>query len=124
MKVTLEICMAIGKAADKAGSNADLGRLVNITGATIGKWRSNKIRHIEDASWERILPYIKPYLPPGVYVPVTMNQSCVCSQAPLLLKQLLQYWDDMDPLTRNLLSSSIGVAVSNVVSTKGAKSGN
>jgi len=64
------IAAALGLAAERAGSNAELGRQVGIHGATIGKYRNGIISQIDDDSWELLYPALRPFLPPGAkYMP-------------------------------------------------------
>lgn len=62
MRITPEVREAIRLAAQRAESNAALGALAGLHGATIGQYLSGKITTIKDDAWERLLPLLGPYL--------------------------------------------------------------
>lgn len=106
------IASALGMAAERAGSNADLGRLVGIHGATIGKYRNGLIQEISDSHWDKLFPVIKQWLPDSAeYWPrsrLSTYDSPVrdgslrvrdaphpCDGKPDFFRRLCEVWDDV-----------------------------
>lgn len=63
MKIDRRIALALGLAAQDAGSNAALARAIGVTDSTVARWRSGIISEIAEDMWERVFPHISKYLP-------------------------------------------------------------
>jgi hypothetical protein len=108
MRVTDEMSLAIGKASQKVGSNAELGRRCGIHGATIGQYRNGMIQHMEDDTWEKLLPFIKEFLP-NYHSP--QPHPCDGHDRPRELKDLCARWDTLSPDMQNAVLGIARVAL-------------
>jgi len=113
MKNNPQVAAAIGLAAEHAGSNAELGRMAGIHGATVGQYRNGRISEISEDVWERLWPHIKRYLgqtleyAPRASMRMAIEETAESYQTPDIIARLMQAWPDLCDIQRAKLEAYI-----------------
>lgn len=63
MKITREIKIAIEKAIQSRGTRTALGTETGLHFSIFGKYLSGEIKSIDDETWDKLEPALRPYLP-------------------------------------------------------------
>jgi hypothetical protein len=116
MRVTPAITEAMRNASDRLGSNDALAKATGLTGATIGRYRSGRIRIIKDDAWDRLEPVLRPFLRSKYpdYVPGNASAHDAphpCDGRPDVLRRLCEHWDELPDETRAIIEATADVAV-------------
>ena len=78
MKITKDIQLAIEKAIDKQASQSKLAEISGIPQTNISKYLNGGIKVIREDCWDRLEPFIRPYLPPESR-PVVAEERAACN---------------------------------------------
>lgn len=63
MKITDEVLKALHKCVEVCGSKTEFANRVNINPTSIGQYLNRKRQSIADETWEKLYPWLKPFLP-------------------------------------------------------------
>jgi hypothetical protein len=62
MKMSREIVEAIREAASKYKRQREFAEKIGAPAPTLSRWIHNRVESIEDESWDKLYPHIRPYL--------------------------------------------------------------
>jgi len=99
MKINEDIKSALGKAIDKQDSQTKFAELCGIPQTNISKYRNGGIKVIREDCWEKLEPFIRPYLPqetkPGVAEERAAYHAAVPDLNDSLVTELLSIWSKL-----------------------------
>jgi hypothetical protein len=84
MKITDDILKAIQRTVDGFGSITEFAETANVGSDTLANFLSQKTKSIREDSWEKIYPFIKPYLPASADAKAYLKGSLTSDQKILL----------------------------------------
>jgi hypothetical protein len=93
MKITEDIIKALHNCIDAAGSISDFSQQANVNIETVSKYLTRKTNSIKQESWDKLYPFIQPYLPKNEGSTISMKAkkrnvgeySELCSDEKILL---------------------------------------